>query len=54
MVEVTLKDLKIKWEEPMRLYCNNKFAINIAHNPVQHDWTKHIEVDKHLMSVKLI
>lgn len=25
----------------MRLYGDNKSAINIAHNPVQHDHTKH-------------
>jgi len=37
----------------VRLYCDNKFGINIAHNLVQHDKTKHIEVDKHLMKEKL-
>jgi hypothetical protein len=29
----------------MRLYYDNKFAIGIAHNLVQHDRTKHTEVD---------
>ncbi|GAA0143340.1 hypothetical protein LIER_35726 [Lithospermum erythrorhizon] len=28
-------------------------AINIAHNPVQHDRTKHVEVDKHFIKEKL-
>lgn len=28
----SLKDLKIKWETPMRLYSDNKLLINIAHN----------------------
>ena len=37
----------------MRLYCDNKSAISIAHNPVQHDKTKHIEVDKHFIKEKL-
>ena len=37
----------------MRLYCNNMSAINIAHNPVQHDRTKHIEVDRHFIKEKL-
>ena len=37
----------------MRLYCDNKSAISIAHNPVQHDQTKHIVVDKHLIKEKL-
>ena len=37
----------------MRLYCDNKSAISIAHNPVQHDRMKHIEVDKHVIKEKL-
>ena len=37
----------------MRLYCDNKAAINIAHNPIQHDWTKHIEFDRHFFEEKL-
>lgn len=37
----------------MRLYCDNKLAINIAHNLVQHDITKHIEADRHFIKGKL-
>jgi len=48
-----LEDLRIKIDEPMRLYCDNKFAISIAHNPLQHDKTKHIEVDRHFIKEKL-
>lgn len=33
----------------MNLYCDNKVAINIAHNPVQHDQTKHIEINCHFI-----
>ena len=29
----------------MKLWCDNKSAINIANNPVQHDRTKHVEID---------
>ena len=32
-----MKELKIEFEEPMRLYCDNKSTINIAHNPVHHE-----------------
>ncbi|PHU03704.1 hypothetical protein BC332_28955 [Capsicum chinense] len=32
---------------PMKLYCENKAAIRIAHNPFQYDRTKHVEVDRH-------
>ena len=42
------EELKIEYEKPMRLYCDNKSTICIAHNPVQHDRTKHIKIDKTL------
>jgi len=45
--------MRIKWDEPMRLYCDNKFAISLAHNLVQHDRTKHIEIDLHSIKEKL-
>ncbi|KAJ8773456.1 hypothetical protein K2173_004286 [Erythroxylum novogranatense] len=38
---------------PMKLFCDNKSAISIAHNPIQHDRTKHIEVDRHFIKEKL-
>ncbi|EXB62836.1 Lysosomal alpha-mannosidase [Morus notabilis] len=38
-----LEDLKIYPSLPLRVYCDNKAAISIAHNPVLHDRTKHIE-----------
>ncbi|KAF6154004.1 hypothetical protein GIB67_026658 [Kingdonia uniflora] len=30
----------------MNLHCDNKAAIMIAHNPIQHDRMKHVEVDR--------
>ncbi|XP_059636051.1 uncharacterized mitochondrial protein AtMg00810-like [Cornus florida] len=33
-LKIVLEDLRVKWEGPMKLYCNNKSAINIEHNPV--------------------
>ncbi|XP_061371297.1 uncharacterized protein LOC133313900 [Gastrolobium bilobum] len=52
-LKIVLDDLKIKCEGPMKLLCDNKSAICIAHNPVQHDRTKHIEVDRHFIKEKL-
>lgn len=52
-LKIILEDSKIKWDGPMRLYCDNKSAISIAHKPVQHDRTKHIEIDRHLFKEKL-
>lgn len=37
----------------MRLYFDNKSTIRIAQNPVQHDWIKNIEVDRHFIQEKL-
>ncbi|RVX16116.1 Retrovirus-related Pol polyprotein from transposon RE1 [Vitis vinifera] len=52
-LKIILNDLRIKWDGPMKLYCDNKSAINIAHNPIQHDRTKHIEIDRHFIKEKL-
>jgi hypothetical protein len=37
----------------MNLFCDNKAAIDISHNPVQHDHTKHVEVDRHFIKQNL-
>ena len=52
-LKIIIDDLKIEWNGPMKLYCDNKSAINIAHNLMQHDRTKHVEVDKHFIKEKL-
>ncbi|XP_019055115.1 PREDICTED: uncharacterized protein LOC109115470 [Nelumbo nucifera] len=46
-LKTLLTEMGIQADVPMRLYCDNQAAINIAHNPVQHGRTKHIEVDRH-------
>ena len=52
-LKTLLCDLGISDGAPMKLYCDNKAAINIAHNPVQHGRTKHIEIDRHFIKEKL-
>ena len=37
----------------MNLYYDNQAAIQIAHNPVQHDRTKHVQIDRHFIKEKL-
>ena len=51
-LKMILEELRIPYEKPKKLYCDNKAAINIAHNPVQHDRTKHVEVDRHFIKKK--
>jgi len=49
LLKIILEDLKIDWKKPMSLYCDNKLEIKIAHNSVQRDRTKHVEVDTHFI-----
>ena len=37
----------------MKLYCDNKASVQIANNPVQHDRTKHVEIDRFFIKEKL-
>ena len=46
-------ELKVSKALPMKLYCDNKVAISIAHNPVLHNQTKHVEVEKHFIKEKI-
>ncbi|KAL6351421.1 hypothetical protein AAG906_035213 [Vitis piasezkii] len=48
-----LEELKMTGSSPMKLYCDNKATISVAHNPVLHDRTKHVEVDKHFIKEKI-
>jgi ATP sulfurylase len=41
-------------KDSIRLYCDNKAAISIIHNLVQHDRTKHVEIDRHFIKEKLL
>ena len=42
-----LADLGQEQSSPIELYCDNKSAIAIAQNPVQHGKTKHMNVKFH-------
>ena len=48
-----LKELGIEYKQAMTLHCDNKVAIEIAQNPIQHDRTKHVEVDRHFIKENL-
>ncbi|KAL3520397.1 hypothetical protein ACH5RR_018546 [Cinchona calisaya] len=48
-----LEELRTPMAMPMRLYCDNKAAISITHNLVQHDRTKHVEIDRYFIKEKI-
>ena len=52
-IKHVLHELGVDYGSSMSLYCDNKAAIEIAHNPVQHDRTKHVEVDRHFIKENL-
>ena len=37
----------------MKLFCDTKTTIDVLHNLVHHDRTKHIEVDRHFIKEKI-
>lgn len=48
-----LVELKVDQGAQMKLWCDNESAISIANNPVQHDRTKHVEIDRFFIKEKL-
>lgn len=52
-IQRLLAELKLEGYEVVELKCDNQAAISIAKNPVHHDRTKHVEVDRHFISEKI-
>ncbi|KAL4025768.1 hypothetical protein IC575_014173 [Cucumis melo] len=52
-LQKVLSDLHQECETTLKLSCDNKAAISIANNPVQHDRTKHVEIDRHFIKERL-
>lgn len=48
-----LEELGVQDLRPVTLACDNQFALQIAHNPVLHQRTKHIEIDFHFTREKV-
>ena len=52
-LRLLLMDLGYMPRQSIWLYCDNKVVCDIAHNPVQHARTKHVEVDRFFIKEKL-
>ena len=44
-----LRELHVKFNEPLTIFCDNQAAMHIAINPLYHYRTKRIEVDCHFI-----
>ena len=52
-LKILLEELEVMVKLPLRIYCDNKVAINISHNLVHHNRTKHVEVDRYFIKEKI-
>lgn len=48
-----LSDLKVRNLVPVNLFCDNVPTLQIAANPVYHEWTKHFDLDWHIVREKV-
>lgn len=49
-----LTQLRVSVPRPLSLWCDSLSAIALAHNPVFHARTKHIEIDYHFLHDKVV
>ncbi|KAL8101713.1 hypothetical protein AgCh_033560 [Apium graveolens] len=48
-----LEELRMTSKPTINMFCDNQAALSIARNPVHHDRTKHIEIDRNFIKVKI-
>jgi hypothetical protein len=48
-----MEELRLLEKNTLSLFSDSKAAISIAYNPIQHDRTKHREIDRYFIKEKL-
>lgn len=48
-----LNELQVTIKSSIKLYYNNKVKFNISFNPIQHDKTKQVEIDRRFIKKKI-
>ena len=48
-----LEELQVENKAPLKVFCDNQAALCIAQNPIHHDCTKHVEIDRHFIKEKI-
>lgn len=54
LMRQTLKDLKVEYDHPISILCDNTSAINFSKNPLMNSRTKHIPIKYHLLREQVI
>ncbi|RVW84320.1 Copia protein [Vitis vinifera] len=52
-IKRVLSELGQTSSSPILMMCDNQAAISIAQNPMHHDRTKHVEIDRHFITEKV-
>lgn len=50
----TLKDIRVVYEKPSSIFCDNTCAINISNNLIMHSRKKHISIWYHFLREKVV
>ena len=53
LIRRILEDVGEKQAEPTNIHCDNQSVVKLAHNPVYHARTNHIELQHHFVGEKI-
>ena len=48
-----LQELRISTQFPIKMWCDSMAAIQMINNPIHHDRTKHVKIDRHFIKEKI-